>query len=103
MPPFARLFLPICLAAACQVAFAGGSDVQLKPSPKLSTPMAKVQNLEGPTFLEADFVQGHIDRAVEAGGHVVIHNLRERVEGDWLRYDQSTDEAEAKGAVVFMQ
>ena len=102
-PPFARLFLSVCLAAACVEAFAADVDVQLKPSPKLSPSTGKVKPLEGPTFLEADVIQGHDGREVEASGQVVIHNLRERVEAGWLRYDQATDEIHAKGPVVFMQ
>lgn len=102
-PPFARLLLTVCLVAACQEAFAANTDMQLKTSGKLSAPMAKVQALEGPTFFEADLIQGHADRDVEASGQVVIHNLRERLEADWLRYDQRTDEAHAKGGVVFQQ
>ncbi len=102
-PPFARLFLTICLTAACHEAFAADGDMQLKPSPRLSPPMAQIQPLEGPTFLEAEIIQGHVDREIEARGQVVIHNLRERMEADWLRYDQVADEAHAKGGVVFMR
>lgn len=102
-PPFARLLLSLCLAAACQEAFAADADVRLRTSPGLTLPMTKVQPLESPTFLEADLIQGHADKAVEASGQVLIHNLRERMEADWLRYDRMTDEAHAKGRVVFMQ
>jgi LPS-assembly protein len=84
-------------------AFAADVDVQLKPSPKLSASPGKVKPLEGPTFLEADLIQGHDGREVEASGHVVIHNLRERVEAGWLRYDQALDEVQAKGGVAFTQ
>jgi LPS-assembly protein len=101
VPPFARLFLSVCLAAACAEAFAA-TDVQLKPASELSPPVQRGAVLEGPTFVEADLIQGHADRDVEASGQVVIHNLRERIEADWLRYDQLTDEAQAKGRVVFM-
>lgn len=100
-PPFARLLLTVCLAAACQAAFAADGDMRLKPSGKLSPPMAQAQPLEGPTFFEADLIQGHADREVEASGQVVIHNLRERLEADWLHYDQATDEVQAKGGVMF--
>jgi len=101
-PPFARLLLCVCLAAACQEAFAVETDVQLKSSARLSPPVAPAQPLQGPTFLEADEVQGHASREVEASGDVVIHNLRERVQANWLRYDQPADEAHARGNVVFV-
>ncbi len=102
-PPFARLFLSVCLAAVFQPAMGADADMQLRPSSKLSPAKASAQPLEGPTFLEADSVQGHTDRDLEATGQVVIHNLRERVEADWLHYDQTTDEVQAKGNVVFVQ
>lgn len=102
-PPFARLLLTLCLAAACHEAFAAHADMRLKPSGKLSPPMSQAQSLEGPTFFEADLIQGHADREVEASGQVILHNLRERMAADWLRYDQAIDEVHAKGGVVFMQ
>ncbi|HNQ03327.1 MAG TPA: LPS-assembly protein LptD [Thiobacillaceae bacterium] len=101
-PPFARLLLYGCLAAACQAVFAADPEVQLKTSQRLSPRVSPAQTLEGPTFLEADEVRGHVGRELEASGQVVIHNLRERVEADWLRYDQDTDEVRAKGDVVFV-
>ncbi|MCP5278118.1 MAG: LPS-assembly protein LptD [Thiobacillus sp.] len=101
-PPFARLFLSLCLAAACQEAFAAEESMLLRPSGGLSPPMAKVEPLEGPTFLEADAVQGHVDREIQASGRVVIHNLRERVETDWLSYDRAADQVHAKGGVLFV-
>ncbi|MEW5770736.1 MAG: LPS-assembly protein LptD [Pseudomonadota bacterium] len=100
-PPFTRLLLSVCLAAACAEAFAADAEVQLKPTTGLSAPLASGASLKGPTFLEADQVQGIVDREVEASGKVVIHNLRERVEAEWLRYDQVRDEVQAKGGVSF--
>jgi LPS-assembly protein len=107
-PPFARLFLTVCLAAACHEVFAAhgnmpNGEMQLKQSPQLSPPLAQGKPLAGPTFVEADAIQGHADRDIEAQGRVVIQNLRERMEADWLRYDQVADEAHAKGGVVFMR
>ena len=100
VPPFARLFLSVCLAAASTEGWA--ADVQLKPSALLTPVAKKGKPLEGPTFVEADHIQGYTDGAIEASGQVIVHNLRERMEADWFRYDQVTDEAHAKGQVVFM-
>ncbi len=39
----------------------------------------------------------------EAEGKVIMRNLREQVEADWLHFDQPTDTAHARGHVVFTQ
>ncbi len=100
-PPFARALLSLCLLAACHAAFAADNEVALKSSPQLSPRVAPSQSLKGPTFLEADEILGHVGKDVEASGKVVVHNLRERLEADWLRYDRQTDEAHARGNVMF--
>jgi len=100
-PPFPRLCLVLCLAAACTEAFAGEADLRLKPSNGLTFTLSKEKPLQGPTFLEADHVQGYSDTGVEASGHVVIQNLRERLEAEKLRYDTVSDEAHAEGKIVF--
>ncbi len=53
--------------------------------------------------MEADRLQWVKDSAVVAEGGVIVRNLREQVQADWLRYDQAGDEAQAKGHVVFTQ
>jgi LPS-assembly protein len=100
-PPFARPFLAICLAAVCFPAFSAAGPVQLQPSGQLTPPMAHSKPLEGPTYIEADLLQGQVDQTVEASGQVRLYNLRERMEAQWLRYDQPADEVQAKGGVVF--
>lgn len=112
-PPFARLLLAICLASTWQGVLArdGGQPypaaaspaVQLKADVALSPAAAPGQPLRGPTFFEADSLHGHLDRALEAEGGVVLHNRRERIEADWLRFDQTADQVEARGQVRLMQ
>lgn len=102
-PPFARLLLIACLAVASREAFAGGGELQLRPDARLTPPGLKGRPLQGPTFLEADLIQGYADREVEARGRVILQNQRERMETDWLHYDQASDLAQARGGVVFMQ
>lgn len=110
MPSFTRSLLSVCLAAACidgqaiaaEVA-AAPADMRLKPSSGLTPGTPPGVSLKGPTFVEADWVRGHVGREIEAGGEAVVHNLRERLEGDWLYYDQPADSAHAKGRVLFTQ
>jgi lipopolysaccharide assembly outer membrane protein LptD (OstA) len=105
VPPFARLLLPICLTAACIEAFAatGGTEpaTQLKSSANLTSAGRTVS--PGPTFFEADSIQGHHQRELVADGKVEMHNARERLQADWIRYDTSSDLAEARGNVVLMR
>ncbi|MDO9225583.1 MAG: LPS-assembly protein LptD [Pseudomonadota bacterium] len=102
VPPFPRLLFSLCLAAASLEAFAG-DVVPLKTSPMLSPAAPKGQQLRGPTHIEADRLHGVHDSFFEAEGKVVMRNLREQVEADWIRYDQAGDEARARGGVVFTQ
>ena len=100
VPPYARLFLSLCLTAACLEAFADTS-VQLKSSGRLSPASPAGKPAPGPTHVEADKVEGHDQLELVAEGKVIMRNLREQLEADWLRYDASTDFAEARGNVVF--
>jgi LPS-assembly protein len=105
VPPFARLLLPLCLSAACLEAFADTTSAiaptRLKSSGDLSpaSPVGKAN--PGPTFFEADQISGHDRRDLVATGKVLMRNQRERMEADWVRYEQSTDTVEARGNVVF--
>jgi LPS-assembly protein len=101
-PPFARLMLSVCLLAACQEAFAAG-DVRLKTDAALKPVHDKGQTLQGPTFFEADSIQGEADRHVEASGRAILQNARERLEADWLYLDRQADEVQARGQVRFTQ
>ncbi|MEW5788191.1 MAG: LPS-assembly protein LptD [Pseudomonadota bacterium] len=103
MPPFARLILPLCLAAAFADAHADQPLLNLRPSGQISGPSPKAEPAPGPTHIEADKVEGHKDKDVVAEGHVIMRNLRESLEADWLRYDEATDEAEARGKVVLIR
>jgi len=103
VPPFARLLLPLCLTAACIDAFAETGVIeppaQLKSSAQL-TPAGKAVS-PGPTYFEADSIQGHDQRELVAEGKVMMHNASERLQADWIRYDTASDLAEANGNVMF--
>ncbi|MBI5331761.1 MAG: LPS-assembly protein LptD [Betaproteobacteria bacterium] len=108
VPPFARSLLSLCLAAVCVSAWADEYDppaepVSLKPSTNLTLRLSKDQTEDVPTFIEADRIGGHIDAEMIAEGRVILRNLRERVESDWLRYDKPEDRVRAYGNVVMDQ
>lgn len=101
VPPFPRLLFSLCLAAASLEAFAAGEAMPLKTSPELSPAAPQGRPLRGPSHIEADRVLGVQNQYFEADGKVMMRNLREQVEADWLRYDQRGDEAHARGNVTF--
>lgn len=107
VPPFARLILTVCLAAAhaqaCAENHSDTSLLSLKRAGQISRPSPKLQPAPGPTHVEADRIEGHTDKELVAQGKVIMRNLREQVEADWLRYDQSTDEAQALGKILLMR
>jgi LPS-assembly protein len=90
------------LTAACIEAFAG-VPVQLKSAARLSplSPVGKAA--PGPTHVEADRIEGHDNLEMQAEGKVIMRNLREQLQADWLRYDEPDDLVEARGNVVFMR
>jgi LPS-assembly protein len=99
VPPFARLILVLSLAAAFPQA-RGASSLQLKPAGQLSPAAAKDRPAPGPTHLEADRIVGQTDRVAEAEGRVLMRNLREQLEADWVRYDLAEDEVQARGHIL---
>jgi len=107
LPPFTRLLLSVLLATACLDAFAAAPvepiSSGLKPAIGLSSVSPAGKPAPGPTHFEADLISGHDQRELLAEGSVVMRNLREQMQADWLRYDQTTDIAEARGNVVFMR
>lgn len=100
VPPFARLILSLCLAVVFAEAHAESPSLQLKSSGRISGSAPKAQPAPGPTHVEADRIEGRVDTLLVAEGKVIMRNLRESLEADWLRYDESTDEAEARGHVM---
>ncbi len=104
VPPFARLILSVCLAAAYAQVYAenssADSSLSLKSAGQLSRLSPKAQPAPGPNHVEADRIEGHTEKELVAEGKVVMRNLREQLEADWLRYDKSADEAEARGHIL---
>ncbi len=102
-PPFPRLLLSLCLAAACHEAYAGSDAVPLKATSTLSKTAPNGQQIDGPTHVEAEVLHGEGDNYFEAEGKVVMRNLREQVEADWIHYNQAEDEVHARGHVALIR
>jgi LPS-assembly protein len=72
--------------------------LQLKTQPTLTlTPPTPKEEL--PVFLEADRLQGHAEKEVEAIGSVRLRQQGHAVHAERLRYDQPNDEVTAEGGV----
>jgi LPS-assembly protein len=78
----------------------GGLALKLQPS-LLRLPPDSNEKL--PLFVEADNVQGHQDRELEAEGTVRLRRRGQAVYADWLRYDKPEDEVRARGNVRLEQ
>ena len=102
--------VPLLFGAAAVMA-ADGTALGLKP---VDTPVAlrlqssllplTVQNSGPlPLFVEANEVQGHQDRELEAEGTVRLRRRGQAIYADWLRYDKPADEVRARGNVRIEQ
>ncbi len=77
-------------------------DVQLKLQPSLlRLPADNPGPL--PLFVDADNLQGHQDRELEAEGTVRLRRRGQAIYADWLRYDKPEDEVRARGNVRLEQ
>ena len=56
-----------------------------------------------PLFVDAERVQGHQDREIEAEGTVRLRRRGQAIHADWLRYDKPEDEVNAQGNVRLEQ
>jgi LPS-assembly protein len=90
----------IALAVLCAFPVAAGAQqgLQLKTQPTLILVPPTVRD-ELPIFLEADRVQGHSEKEVEAIGSVRLRRRGSVVHADRLRYEQPTDKLTAEGSV----
>ncbi len=74
----------------------GGVQLKLQPS-FLRLPVDDRSAL--PIFLDADRLQGHHEKEIEAEGDVRLRRRGQAVNADWLRYDQPENEITARGNV----
>jgi LPS-assembly protein len=78
----------------------GGLQLKLQPS-LLRLPFDNTGPL--PLFVDADNLQGHQDRELEAEGTVRLRRRGQAIYADWLRYDKPDDEVRARGNVRLEQ
>ena len=79
---------------------AGGVHLKLQPFLIRIPPDNRDQV---PLFVDADSIQGHQDREIEATGAVRLRQRGKAVSADWLRYDKPEDEITAQGNVRLEQ
>ena len=92
------------LAILCALPLAAGAEsgLQLKLDRKLEIPLPAPEE-STPTFLEADRVQGHVEKDAEAEGGVRLRRRGQAVDADWLRYEIPKEEIRARGNVRIRQ
>ena len=92
--------VPLLLSCACSLASAAddgaiglkpdAGGLQIKPQPFLLRIPPENKD-EVPLFVDADSIQGHQEKEIEAEGNVRLRKRGKAVYADWLRYDQTTD------------
>jgi LPS-assembly protein len=90
--------LSLAVMCALPVAAGGQQGLTLKSQPALLVIPQSVRE-EVPLFFEADRLQGHQDRDIEAEGNVWFRKRGQAVYTDWLRYDKPAGELAAQGNV----
>ena len=73
---------------------APASAVAVEPTPPQPAAPGKP-----PATIEADRIEGHQDKEVEAFGDVIIRSEDKTLSGDYMRYDAPSDEVYGKGHV----
>jgi LPS-assembly protein len=104
--------VPLLLSCACSLASAAddgaiglkpdAGGLQIKPQPFLLR-IPPDNKDEVPLFVDADSIQGHQEKEIEAEGNVRLRKRGKAVYADWLRYDQTTDQVNARGNVLLEQ
>lgn len=90
--PFRLALFPFLLGLTCPAA----ADALLLRRADGLVPLP----VEGrPTFLEADWIEGEMERFVEARGRVRASGPQGKIGADWMRYDQAEDILHAIGTV----
>jgi len=102
----------LLLSCACSTGFAaeesalglkpgvGGLELRLQPS-LIRIPPDNTDQV--PLFVDADTVQGHQEKEIEAEGSVRLRRRGQAISADWLRYDKPEDEVNARGNVRMEQ
>ena len=94
-----------CAAAADDGAIGlkpGGDGLRLKLEPSfIRIPPSNRDAV--PIFFDADNLQGHHEREIEAEGAVRLRKRGKAVYADWLRFDKQDDEIHARGNVRIEQ
>ena len=78
----------------------GGLNLKLQPS-LIRIPPGNKDPV--PLFVDADNLQGHHEREIEAEGTVRLRKRGKAVAADWLRYDKQDEELQARGNVRLEQ
>ena len=94
----------LSLAVLCALPLVAGAQqgLQLQTQPALTLAPPDTQE-ETPLYIEADKLQGHTEREVEAEGDARLRKRGQAFFAEWMRYDKPADELTAKGNVRIEQ
>ncbi|MCC6805176.1 MAG: hypothetical protein IT319_20015, partial [Anaerolineae bacterium] len=106
-----RLIAVTLLCASAAVTAADGPALGFKPGDegprlKLQPSLLRLPAENSgplPLFVDADNLQGHQDRELEADGTGRLRRRGQAIYADWLRYDKPDDQVRARGNVRLEQ
>lgn len=90
--------ITLTVLCAAPLAAAAEEGIQLKAQRSLIT-LPAARDEPAPVFVEADRLRGHSEKETEAEGNVRLRRLGQSVSADWMRYEASQQQLDAKGNV----
>lgn len=90
--------LTFTLLCAAPLAATADEGIQLRLQRSLIT-LPAPRGDPAPIFLEADQIRGHAEKETEAEGSVQFRRIGQSVSADWLRYEATRQQLDAKGNV----
>ena len=95
LPGFAFVVLLLATSSAAAETFALKKDVELSGS--------TVAGKAGPMFVSADRIESSVPNVIEASGRVEARQAGNNFFADWLRYDTTRNQVQARGQVRMEQ
>ena len=102
MYKFQKRTLSLAVLCALPLAAQAQQGLKLQAQPALTLAPPDTQE-ETPLYIEADKLQGHNEREMEAEGDARLRKRGQAFFAEWMRYDKPSDEITARGNVRIEQ
>jgi LPS-assembly protein len=95
----ARALIGLCLSQGWVALAQSDTSLRLRPSERLAEHLSAQQRQSLPSFLRADHIEGQTDTQTVIRGGAMLRKGELVIQADTMRYDHSTDTAQAQGHV----